>query len=495
MSTSYAAPDTPFAAGDLKAGFALPLAFLLVATPIFVHAGNPYLGLMLSALVGVLVANFALGFSPVLLVVAFLFQNMFVAMVSPTITSPEDFNLVRGHNFILLVSVWSVVLLGVLVSHRRVFASERVLMLSTALLPLIAVYMVVGQAKGLEGAPTYLRNIVGPLMCLQIGLIAARLSASRPERIFIALGWVTVMYGYLELVFDLDFLALFNGDVYLNRKLQDLMLTGYWHEELRRGFVVRDQLDMMRTSLLNTPFFADLKISLFRLHGPNFHPISYGYALALLSLVGLASRHVLLFIAAAPLLVLVGSKGALVLVVVAGGAMLIAPYWRSPSLLIAVALALAAIVVVAFFVGLSHGDYHVLGLLGSINGFLEFPAGYGLGAGGNLTNTISRTTWESAQAVGRTSVALESGVGVLLYQMGVAAIPVLGFYVWLTWHCWRSYITTGAPLLALAAFSLAALLANSVLQEEALFAPLAFGLALLIAGLALGHEPPRRLQS
>lgn len=101
MSTSYTAPSASLAAGDLNAGSALPLAFLLVA--------------------------------------AFLFQNMFVAMLSPTITSPEDFNLVRGHNFILLVSVWSVVLLGVLVSHRRLFNSERVLLLSTALLPLIAV--------------------------------------------------------------------------------------------------------------------------------------------------------------------------------------------------------------------------------------------------------------------------------------------------------------------------------------------------------------------
>ncbi|MEI9901852.1 MAG: hypothetical protein WDN31_19050 [Hyphomicrobium sp.] len=44
---------------DLKPGFALPLAFLLVATPILVHAGNPYVGLMLSVVVAVLVANFA----------------------------------------------------------------------------------------------------------------------------------------------------------------------------------------------------------------------------------------------------------------------------------------------------------------------------------------------------------------------------------------------------------------------------------------------------
>ncbi|MEI9901851.1 MAG: hypothetical protein WDN31_19045 [Hyphomicrobium sp.] len=81
---------------------------------------------------------------------------------------------------------------------------------------------------------------------------------------------------------------------------------------------------------------ADLNISLFRLHGPNFHPISYGYALALLSLVGLASGHVLLLIAALPLLVLIGSKGRLILVVVAAAAMFVAPYWRSPSLFLTV---------------------------------------------------------------------------------------------------------------------------------------------------------------
>ncbi len=59
-----------------------------------------------------------------MLAVAFLFQNMFVAFVSPSITAVQDFNLIRGHNFILLITIWAMVLLAVLVSHRSLFAAS-----------------------------------------------------------------------------------------------------------------------------------------------------------------------------------------------------------------------------------------------------------------------------------------------------------------------------------------------------------------------------------
>ena len=95
--------------------------------------------------------------------------------------------------------------------------------------------------------------------------------------------------------------------------------------------------------------------------------------------------------------------------------------------------------------------------------------------------------WSQFQHLGETNIALESAVGVLLYQMGVCAIFVLGVLVWLAWKLWALHVRSHDPLLAVGALGLLTILANGIFQEEALFAPLALGLIAGLAGLLLGR--------
>jgi hypothetical protein len=84
-------------------------------------------------------------------------------------------------------------------------------------------------------------------------------------------------------------------------------------------------------------------------------------------------------------------------------------------------------------------------------------------------------------------VAVESAVGVLLYQMGVFGAVVLGVFGWIAAKLWRLYLDTGNRACAALAFSVLVVGVNGIFQEEALFAPLAMGMVLALAGLLLGR--------
>jgi hypothetical protein len=106
-------------------------------------------------------------------------------------------------------------------------------------------------------------------------------------------------------------------------------------------------------------------------------------------------------------------------------------------------LNLIAYAVLGIYVGLQIGDYHVIGFMGGWNGFLQAPLGRGLGVGGNLSADFSSIDWSAAQQAGSVDGAVESAVGVLLYQMGIAALLPLGFYLTIAMRAWRLYATSG----------------------------------------------------
>ena len=142
-------------------------------------------------------------------------------------------------------------------------------------------------------------------------------------------------------------------------------------------------------------------------------------------------------------------------------------------------------VISGIVIGLRVQDYHVLGFVGSINGFLANPFGRGIGAGGSVgTASID---WSLAQHVGSTDIATESAIGVLLYQMGVAGMLIVAVLVWLSLKLWHFYLRFGDRLAAAMAFALLIMTANGIFQEEALFAPLALGFVAALAGLVLGR--------
>jgi 4-amino-4-deoxy-L-arabinose transferase-like glycosyltransferase len=81
---------------------------------------------------------------------------------------------------------------------------------------------------------------------------------------------------------------------------------------------------------------------------------------------------------------------------------------------------------------------------------------------------------------------MESAVGVLLYQMGVAAFAVFAFVGAIGWTAYTAWRRSGDYTILWLVVAVVVISANAVLQEEAYFSPLALGLALLLGGVGLG---------
>jgi hypothetical protein len=126
--------------------------------------------------------------------------------------------------------------------------------------------------------------------------------------------------------------------------------------------------------------------------------------------------------------------------------------------------------------------------MGGLNGFLQKPFGRGLGVGGNLSDSYFSIDWSAAQAAGTIDGAVESAIGVLLYQMGIAAFVPIAFYFAMALKAWRLYASSGYLTQGLAGFGVMVVLLNGLFQEEALFAPLALGLMLSLTGLVIGNH-------
>src|SRR5262249_61336559 len=121
--------------------------------------------------------------------------------------------------------------------------------------------------------------------------------------------------GYAASFFHEPLLKLVNGDVYLRLENQGMKDAGVWVSEMREtGRVFRNDLDSLEVEFLNTPLLGNHGIRLFRLLGPNFHPISFAYALAAFSLIAAATGSLLYWVFSLPLLIIIGSQRALALV-------------------------------------------------------------------------------------------------------------------------------------------------------------------------------------
>jgi hypothetical protein len=200
-----------------------------------------------------------------------------------------------------------------------------------------------------------------------------------------------------------------------------------------------------------------------------------------------ATGRYLMAALAVPLVILCGVKGALIMILfVAAGWIGTAMIGAVPTLVAGVAAGLVY-AALGLYIGLQIGDYHVIGFMGGWNGFVQWPFGRGLGVGGNLGADFSSIDWSAAQQAGAVDGAVESAIGVLLYQMGIAAVVPLGYYAAIALLVWQRYRRSMLLAQGLAAFGILITLVNGLFQEEALFAPLALGMLLALAGLALGH--------
>ena len=472
-----------------EAALHVTVALLLIIAAVSSFAVSTVFGAAVAFVLTLLVSTVLPASVPIIVICAFLFQNMIVAWFTPYIPDNNAFDALRGANFVVLMAAYGAFLMASLqVRLRAVTQARPWLLWGFALAGIITFYMLLGAVRGApKDSIIYFRNTITPLACFHIGIVAASLYRVDLRKSLLWLGASAIVYGYCELIFTMDFLGLFNGDLYIERAIRRQIETGVWEKALQQtGFVLRGLEDVMTTTFFNTPLFADLFPKVFRIGGPNFHPISYAYALGILSVWLLFKGRWLLPLAALPLLLVIGSKGAMFMVVLALAVRLLQRPLGLRLTLLGVLAVSATWIIAAIGYGATHGDYHVLGLIAGLRGFLGNPLGQGLGIGGNLSSTSFNLDWDRAQAHGVAAVPVESAVGVMLYQMGVGSMVFFGFLAALAVTARRLLLKTGNPEFLFAFVAVVTISTNAVLQEEAFYSPLALGFSLLLVGTALG---------
>jgi hypothetical protein len=467
----------------------LLIAVVVTATPVFLHLLGPPIGVAVCVVLALLLANFAAPAVPITVLFSSLFQNTFVSLASPAITSVEQLNTIRSYSFVLTATAW----LAIGASYwmtRAAFSRElRTLMdLTTAALVIISLYFLLGVRENPSGAVVYLRNIVTPIFLFQIFAVTAyrhRLAITTP---LLVMACVTLAYGFLEFLVHDSLINLINGDTYLEWRMHQDHEPNAWMKELHdTGRVIRSHFDTLLIDFLNTPLLAGLGLRFYRILGPNFHFISYAYALAFFSIVLLALGRSWFILLALPLLLVVGSKGALILTILVAVGVTVLPHLRGFAPLQIYGAILGVYIIAALVTGMAAQDYHIIGFIGGLKGFVANPIGRGIGVGGNLSLDMTTIDWSKSQYLGHTDVAVESAVGVLLYQMGVFGVVLTAGYVWLAWKLWACHLHFGGRLYAAGCFAILTVIANGIFQEEAMFAPLALGIVTGFAGLLLGR--------
>ncbi|GMO12292.1 hypothetical protein [Bradyrhizobium sp. TM233] len=483
------ATTSPPAWRELAATFCIAVATIGFA-PVL-HLANPALAIAVEVLVGIAIVVAVPTYAPAIAIFVLFFQNLFVSILSPLVPLPSDLDFIKGYNFLVCSVMW-LATFGLYVLGQRTQSAEvnRIMRWGVVTLAVVSLYFAIGFIQDGQPAAVYLRNIVLPLFLFQLSLLTAATYEVRITPFLVTLAVIIVGCGYVELVFRDVWLAITNSYTFWGFDELKATHSGVWEAQMRAtGNVPVGLKDRFSFDFLNTPLLEGFGLSkMLRINGPNMHPISFAYGIGFLALFLFSVGRPLLALAALPLLVFCSVKGALIVVIFVVAA------WIATRLIGAVLTLLLGIVgmiafaVLAIRLGLQIGDYHVIGLMGGLDGFVQRPFGRGLGIGGNLSESYFSIDWSAAQAAGTIDGAVESAIGVLLYQMGVGAFVLLAFYFAMALKAWRLYASSGYLTQGLAGFGVMVVLLNGLFQEEALFAPLALGLMLSLTGLVIGSH-------
>ena len=466
------------------------LAFAITGAPILLHQIGQPLAIAFCLTASCFVALYFERAAPIVLLVSYLFQTMFVAMSSPHAVEYADLDPLKAYNFITTLGLWTTLTARLAIDRGRASPFVwRMILATMAILALAGIFFVLGLPIDSRGTSIYLRNIGLPVLLFQICLlVSSRYELAMRETAALLLA-LMLACGYCELLAIRSWLDLTNGWTYWDLASAARRQTVEFDRDARAsGMVIGDTIDLLSSGLFNTNLLNDLHIKVVRLQGPNFHPISFGYALAILSAFVAVHGRLLLPLAALLLLLVIGAKGALALLFLALAFCLVSRFYRGALLPAALGVALALFAAFAFTTGLRTRRFPCARADRRVQR-VSCQSGWAIRSArsGNLSTNFAGIDWTKYQHEGATDIAVESAAGVLLYQMGVAGLAVIAIYLWLALEtAWRLFGALRAPALALTAASIVIILVNGLFQEEAWFAPLALGLTLAFAGLTFG---------
>ncbi|MFC4166925.1 hypothetical protein [Teichococcus aestuarii] len=415
-----------------------------------------------------------------------LYQNAMVAFFCDGM-QPGSFQVLLGTGFMATGLLGALAAARLLLSRRGAAApARRIVLLACAAIALSTAYAAYGALlSSPASAAVYLRAATGMLLMLLVGLDAGRVWGFRS----LAIGYLVSLaaglgYSALEVADPAWFYEMTGGIPFMNLK--------YTAAELDWPFHTARDLIATRTSVLFNVTGSEATALSFRFGGPNIHPISYAYVIAMGGIAALALRWYGSVVLAAAVLAAMGVKGAMLTLVMTLGLWL---FWhwagRARLLLAVMAVSVVTYSAAVIHVGLQSGDFHVIGLIGGVDGFLRNPLGHGIGVGGNLSDTARAGVDMIDLQNNGADFALESAIGVLLYQLGLGLLLHLAAFAALLaaarprrgWRHARPQATDAIFI------GVAMTIVNGLFQEEA-YTVYALGVAMLFAGALVANQPP-----
>lgn len=414
-----------------------------------------------------------------------LYQNVLVSIFSPGM-SHNSYVALSGSSFIGAVVVAGAFSVDLLRSQDA--RIKRLSQYALAAIAVAAAYMAIGAVvQSPVGAIISFRSVSAMLFSLLIGL---RLGSTWGYRTAAICFLLAVFMGLIMSAFEIAdpawYLGLVNAKDFFNLKNAGLMADRYL-------FDAHSVIETQTGAWFNSPLVSGGEGS-FRFGGPNMHSISYAYVLSIAELMLMSLGRFELVPVLLAFSISAGVKGPTVLFAITTALYILWYLTRNKPLLIAATLGFSAFYTIyGIRTGISIGDFHALGFMGGVYGFLSNPLGHGLGAGGNLGTTVSRAYWEKMQHAGAADVGLESAVGVMLYQMGVGSVAIFAALVKLLQ---KAPIGTsprpGAAPTDLLFIGLWIGLTNGVFQEEA-YSPYAVGLLVLFCAILTANGRRRAI--
>lgn len=409
-----------------------------------------------------------------------IYQNLMIALAAVGMPA-FNFTVLLGTNF-LAVTLMAGIGAGRLFQPPWRQATKGIMSAVILAVLLAGCYGALGAVRaGPTSAAVYFREFIGPACAVVVGLDVGRIWGFRTVAIgLLTSALLSLLVALTEVAIPLDYYSWINAIDFANLKSSSSLAT--------IAYSALDIVDQNTTSLFNFGWdSANLAAATsFRFGSSLLNPISYAYILAIAGLAAISLHRYLWLIVIVPLLIAIGVKGAAILLVLALCLYTTLVTTGSGRLtFVSTAILLTLYVVYGIRESLAFDDYHALGFLGGWHGFLSNPLGRGLGVGGNMSSTASNVNWADTIQRRGADFAVESAVGVLMYQMGIGALAIFAVF---------ARLLKAAPFLKrkpqgrdIWFLALATVLVNGVFQEEA-YAPTAAGLISLICAVVVINE-------
>lgn len=420
--------------------------------------------------------------------VSLLFQSSMISFFSVYFESRSELSISQGLTFLLLAVGFCKSYLYFL--SGRLYIDDFQVSVFRKWAPIISViclfYFFLGALlNGAIESAIYLRSSISVLFLICFGYYTGKTAGwERFSKYYIYIAFAAITFGYLEITIPRQIYSLIHADDFFALKYDGrYVITG-----------IEDLISFAQRPFLNLAILKELNLQTFRISGPNLHSISFAYFLGVTFIFAITQRrHVLAFLALL-LMLAIQSKGPFI--VIFFSIFILFTIQKLPKIIHAPMILSASLLYITatIMIGIAVRDFHVIGLIGGFNGFLSNPIGHGLGAGGNLARESFE--WQDFQNAGAAAFGVESAVGVLLYQIGIATIPVIFFYVLFCVKSFHIIRNSERYNLRLLPIMMGVTVINGLFQEEA-YNTFALGLISFIVSAAMGsskHTTPRKIK-